>query len=121
MPLDYSAADRYAQEAPAPPKASKSIGKAPYAALIAGSLGDLLSTVVALKNPKLKEGNPVLGQNPLVIAGAKAAGTGTIGALMHMADKKDHDKFAKGIAIAVTALNAALTVNNVRQMRKARR
>lgn len=113
MPLDYSAADRYAQTAPAPtPEKKSGIGKGPYAALIAGNAADLASTVYALESGKGREGNPLLGQNPYVIAGAKIGATLTLGYLMK-ALAKEHPKAAKAVGYLVGGSMGALAARNV--------
>jgi hypothetical protein len=115
MPLDYSAADRYAQTAPAPTpptEKKKGMGKGPYAALIAGNAADLASTVYALESGKGKEANPVLGQNPYVIAGAKVGATLTMAFLLKSL-AKDHPKIAKALGYSVGGAMGALGARNI--------
>lgn len=96
-----------------------SFRKVGWPALAIGGVADGLSTHQGLKNPNLQETNPLFGKNP---SGAKIGAikgvTGAVQALALDRLAKNKPKLAKGIAIGIGTLQAAIAANNMRLANK---
>ena len=107
--------------APAPAQESgegpRGIGAGPYAALLGGQGADIGTTIAALKNPRLKEGNPLgLGG----VLASKAAMLTLAPWLMRRMTKAGHPTAAKVMGYGVGAAGAVPAALNLRTMAKAR-
>lgn len=115
MPLDLSAVDRLvqalAQQNTPPPRQNKSIGIAPYAAMIGGHGVDAVSTLDGWKRGN-RETNPLIGNSPTRLMIAKGAGTLGAALLMRLLDQKEHDTAAKWIGYGTGAAMGAVGARN---------
>lgn len=89
--------------------------KWPYALLVGGQVADIASTVAALKNPKLREANPMGAAGAFTY---KAALTGALAWLMHHEAERGNTKAQKAIGTIGGLLGAVPAAWNVSQMHK---
>lgn len=123
MPLDLSAVDRIAwaqaPSAPAQPD-EEHTGLLPYLAMAGGQGADLATTLMALRDPRLREGNPMFGNHPAAIIGTKLAVPLAMAMAMRGLDKSDHDTASKLIGYLMGvggAIPAALNVHTMHSLK----
>lgn len=105
-----------AQQAAEPEK--KSIGPGPYLAMIGGHLSDAVTTKLALRNPNLVEGNPILnGFGPAGIA-MKSGSALLTALLMRKLANEGHDRAAKLLGYGTGAGMGALAARNATLLSK---
>ena len=109
--IDREAA-RMTAQASAPAEQDRGIGWGPYAALAGGNVFDTLTTVDALRSGRGKEGNPLLGQNPAVIAALKLLATVPEALVLRWLGK-DHPTVAKALGYGIGGLGAAVGARNL--------
>lgn len=96
----------------------KGIGPGPYLAMIGGHLGDAITTKLALKNPNLVEGNPILnGFGPAGIA-MKSGSALLTALLMRKLASEGHDRAAKLLGYGTGAGMGALAARNATLLSK---
>lgn len=91
------------------------IGPWPYAALVGGQGADALTTMVALRQPGFREGNPLGAKGALL---GKAALTPLMALAMKRLAAGGHPTAAKVLGYGVGAAGAVPAALNVRTMRK---
>lgn len=107
-----------AQTVPAPPG---SLSPLSLAMLIGGNGLDAGSTIYALRQPGIREANPLLGSHPGTgtVLAAKVGGTAAEWLLLRLLAKK-HPKLANGLAKGIGGAMAGIGVNNLRLAQKGR-
>ena len=107
--------------APAPPPEKKGVSKWAQLATLAGHAADAASTIHALRQPGLREGNPIFGDNPSAgkIAGVKAGGAALQMLLQHYIGKRA-PKATNIIGFGTGAALGGLAAHNMIQANKAR-
>lgn len=114
--FDRAALERYAEQAPAPPRDGR-ITVASMLALAAGNGLDAGSTIYAL-NHGARETNPVYGDQPSAAKVLAIKGAGTLAQyLILRALAKRHPKAANLTAKIIGGMTAGVGVKNLREVR----
>ena len=99
---------------------AEGLGKWPQVAHAAGNLADGVSTYAALRDPRNREGNPLLPNHGGAVLAIKAASILPENLLMRWIAKKGHPKIAKALGYGMGAAGGLATAGNVRHARRPR-
>lgn len=91
------------------------LGAGWYVAPAAASLADIVTTELALRDPKNREGNLFTTNRPALYASKVVYVGGSLLLVRHF-DRQGHHKLAKGISLAAVFFPALFAVNNVAHM-----
>jgi hypothetical protein len=93
----------------------------PMTATVAGNAGDALTSLLALRNPGLRESNPLLPQNGALIAAIKLLATyPELRAVQYLRDH-GHPTVALALGYGIGAMGGGLAAHNVNAMQQVSR